>query len=228
MTPKKYKPEANEKKIEFVARIVTSEDRPMTAAEVCAHIDKRSMKSMNPKNIHANLSDSAGKYNLLGKTRMISGDGKKRVNYHPVGMVVEGEDIAVPYYTKEGGNTFVNEEQQTEEPTGVLTLDEDGMLQHKPDAVKVAEQVLADLGASDDDDDGLRTLLTNEPIPRTDDDDDDDDDDLFSQPLILQVLAEYHMTTVDIVKARISHHIMTARTTEDNRALFDILKEMMA
>jgi hypothetical protein len=36
------------------------------------------------------------------------------------------------------------------------------------------------------------------------------------------------MTTVDIVKGRISHHIMTARTTEDNRALFDILKEMMS
>lgn len=144
MTPKKYKPERKETKIAFVTRIVTSENRAMTAAEVVACIDNRSMRYMNPKNIHANLSDAVGKYDLIGKTRMMS-NGKKRVNYHPVGMVLEGEDIPVPAFTKEGGNTFVNEEQ-SEDPTGVLTLDEDGMLQHKPDAVKVAEKVIADLG----------------------------------------------------------------------------------
>lgn len=144
MTPKKYTLKEQEPKIEFVTRVVTSEDRPMTAQEVFDCIDLKSMPHATRQKIHANLSDASGTYQLIGKSRMMSNIGKKRVHYHPRGMVVSGEDIPVPAYSKTGGNTFVNED--------------------KPDAVKVAEKVLADLGA-DDDDDGLRTLLTNEPIP---------------------------------------------------------------
>lgn len=197
MTPKKYTLKEQEPKIEFVTRVVTSEDRPMTAQEVFDCIDLKSMPHATRQKIHANLSDASGTYQLIGKSRMMSNIGKKRVHYHPRGMVVSGEDIPVPAYSKTGGNTFVNED--------------------KPDAVKVAEKVLADLGA-DDDDDGLRTLLTNEPIPRTDDED----------PYILQVLAQYHMTTIEIVKKQLSKCITSARATPENRALFDILKEMMS
>ena len=155
MNPTRYKYEQNknEAKIAFVTRIVTSENRPMTASEVFACIDTEAMPDVVAQRIHANLSDAAGNYEMIGKTRMLNKEGEMRVHYFPLGMSVDGEEIPVPLYTKEGGNTFTNEDT--------------------PDAVKVAEKVLADLGA--DDDDGLRTLLTNEPIPRT-----DDDDDLFT------------------------------------------------
>ena len=62
--------------------------------------------------------------------------GQMRVHYYPCGMDVEGDDIPVPAYTKEGGNTFSNEPADEEDET--------------PAPVKVAEKVLADLGASDD------------------------------------------------------------------------------
>jgi|14BtaG_2_1085337.scaffolds.fasta_scaffold00496_18 hypothetical protein len=234
MNPRKYKQNNNEAKIAFVTRIVTSENRPMTASEVFACIDTDAMPDVVARRIHANTSDAAGNYNLIAKKRMLNKEGLMRVHYFPLGMNVDGEDIPVPAYTKEGGNTFTNESADEEEEAnecwkcGSIVAMEDTVVEGTksfcsscaiPAPVKVAEKVLADLGA--DDDDGLRTLLTNEPIPR-------DDDDLFSEPLILEVLAQYHMTTVGVVKKRISHHITTARTTEDNRALFDILKEMMS
>ena len=58
MAPTKYKRNKNETKIEFVTRIVVSENKPMTANNVVDCIDKRSMKSVKPHNIHANLSDA--------------------------------------------------------------------------------------------------------------------------------------------------------------------------
>jgi len=179
MNPTRYKQNKNEAKIAFVTRIVTSENRPMTASEVFACIDTEAMPDVVAQRIHANLSDAAGNYKMISKKRMLSKQSEMRVHYFPLGMNVDGEEIPVPLYTKEGGNTFDNEDT--------------------PDAVKVAEKVLADLGADDD-----------------------------AEPLILEVLAQYHMTTVALVKKQIGHHIVTARTTEDNRALFDILKEMMA
>lgn len=135
MTPTKYKRNKDETKIEFVTRIVTSENEPMTANDVIACIDKRSMRGVMPKKIHANLSDAVSKYDTLCKKRMLNDKGKVRVHYYPCDMEVEGEDIAVPAYTKDGGNTFTKE-----------GVDLDDL----PDAVKVAEKVLANLGASDD------------------------------------------------------------------------------
>lgn len=145
MTPKKYKKQNEETKIEFVARIVCGENKPMTANDVVACIDKRSMRGVKPQNIHANLSDAVSKYDTLCKKRMENDKGQMRVHYYPCGMDVEGEDIPVPAYTKEGGNTFTKE-----------GVDLDDL----PDAVKVAEKVLADLGASDD------TPAKREPVRR--------------------------------------------------------------
>ena len=136
MTPTKYKRNKKETKIEFVTRIVVSENKPMTANDVVRCIDKRSMKSVKPHNIHANLSDAVSKYDSLCKKRMENEQGKMRVHYYPCSMDVEGEDIPVPAYTKEGGNTFSNEPADEEDGT--------------PAPVKVAEKVLADLGASTD------------------------------------------------------------------------------
>jgi len=135
MTPTKYKRNKTETKIEFVTRIVVSENKPMTASDVVAHIDKRSMKGVSAKNIHANLSDAVSKYDTLCKKRMENEQGQKRVHYYPCDMDVAGEDIPVPAYTKEGGNTFTN-------------LPADGP--QVPPAVAVAEKVLADYGESDD------------------------------------------------------------------------------
>ena len=127
MNPTRYKQNKNEAKIAFVTRIVTSENRPMTASEVFACIDTEAMPDVVAQRIHANLSDAAGNYKMIGKKRMLSKQNEMRVHYFPLGMNVDGEEIPVPLYTKEGGNTFDNEDT--------------------PDAVKVAEKVLADLGA---------------------------------------------------------------------------------
>jgi len=135
--PKKYKKQNEETKIASVTRIVRSENKPMTANEEVACIDKRSMKGVKANKIHTNLSDAVSKYDALCKKRMENDKGQMRVHYYPCDMDVEGEDIPIPAYTKDGGNTFTNE-----------GVDLDDL----PDAVKVAEKVLADLGASDDDD----------------------------------------------------------------------------
>ena len=48
------------------------------------------------------------------------------------------------------------------------------------------------------------------------------------EPFLIEVLASYHMVSIDEIKERISNKITTARVDEDNRALFDMLKEMVA
>lgn len=48
------------------------------------------------------------------------------------------------------------------------------------------------------------------------------------EPFLIEVLASYHMVSIDEIKERISNKITTARVSEDNRALFDMLKEMVA
>lgn len=48
------------------------------------------------------------------------------------------------------------------------------------------------------------------------------------EPFLIEVLASYHMVSIDEVKERISNNITTARVSEDNRALFEMLKEMVA
>lgn len=48
------------------------------------------------------------------------------------------------------------------------------------------------------------------------------------EPFLIEVLASYHMVSIDEIKERISNNITTARVSEDNRALFEMLKEMVA
>ena len=134
----KYTLENKEKKQRFVARIVDTENAPLTASAVVALIDKRSMKDVKASKIHANLSDAA-KQGFIGKTRFqAAGDSRAYVHYHPVGMVIPGESIPIPAFEKKGGYT------KTPAADAIAS-------DSKPDAVKVAEKVLADLGASDDD-----------------------------------------------------------------------------
>ena len=105
MPSKKYKIENKETKQRFVARIVEKENAPLTANAVIALIDKRSMKDVKASKIHANLSDAV-KNGLIGKTRFqAEGDSRAYVHYHPVDMVVPGEDIPIPAFEKQGGYT---------------------------------------------------------------------------------------------------------------------------
>lgn len=168
--PKKYKIGNEETKQQFVARIVETENAPLTANAVIALIDKRSMKDVKASKIHANLSDAA-KHGLIGKTRFqAEGDSRAYVHYHPVDMVVPGEDIPIPAFEKQGGYTktpaetkeavdsfneqFKKAEEHSEETAELNhAFFEEARLwrkRNKPDAVKVAEKVLDDLGASDD------------------------------------------------------------------------------
>lgn len=134
MTTKKYTKEKDENQQQFVTRIVDTENAPLTANAVVALIDKRSMKKVKASKIHANLSDAV-KHGLIGKTRFqAEGDSRAYVHYHPLDMVVAGESIPIPAFEKQGG----------------YTRDTDADADDKPAAVKVAEKVLADLGASDE------------------------------------------------------------------------------
>ena len=130
-TMPKYKLENKETKQRFVTRIVESENTPLTASAVVALIDKRSMKDVKASKIHANLSDAV-KQGFIGKTRFqAAGDSRAYVHYHPVDMVVPGESIPIPAFEKQGGYT--------------KTPAADAIEDSKPDAVKVAEKVLADI-----------------------------------------------------------------------------------
>lgn len=130
----KYKLEIEEKKKQFVARIVQTENAPLTANAVVALIDKRSMKKVKASKIHANLSDAV-KHGLIGKTRFqAEGDSRAYVHYHPLDMVVAGESIPIPAFEKQGG----------------YTRDTDADADDKPAAVKVAEQVIADIAGLPD------------------------------------------------------------------------------
>lgn len=112
----------------FVARIVNTEDQAMTAKEVHALMNKKVETNRGRTHIQtqANLADAV-KASLLDKTRVQVSDTKTQVKYHPIWMKPMGLDIPIPAHTRS----------------------------KKPDAVKVAEKVLADLGASDADLDDL-------------------------------------------------------------------------
>ena len=173
MTKKGYKPkyqpqpEDNNKngrlnRQMFVARIVNTENKPLTANEVHALINNKMVvnRGRTVVQTQANLADAV-RTGRLDKTRIIietrTDDdpkgyrGKHRVVYHPTNMKPMGLDIPVPSYTKDGGRLIQE---------GTLLEDDDdetkndptfptGPWKNKPSAVKVAEKVIAHLGASD-------------------------------------------------------------------------------
>lgn len=139
MPSKKYKIEKEETKQQFVTRIVENENAPLTANAVVSLIDKRSMKDVKASKIHANLSDAA-KHGLIGKTRFqAEGDSRAYVHYHPVDMVVPGEDIPIPAYEKQGGYS------KTDSFTKKAIDSFNESVNRKPAAVKVTEKVIADI-----------------------------------------------------------------------------------
>lgn len=132
---KKYQPEpedhkpmktGNRKRLNrqmFVARIVNTENQALTAKEVHSLLNMKVEPNRGRTQIQtqANLADAV-KASLLDKTRIQVSDTRTQVVYHPTTMKPMGIDIPIPAHTRS----------------------------KKPDAVKVAEKVLADLGASDD------------------------------------------------------------------------------
>ena len=168
MTKKEYKPKYQPQpedmnatgslnRQKFVARIVNTEDKALTAKEVHALINHQVKVNRGRTHINtqANLADAV-RTGRLDKTRILieprTDDdpkgyrGKTRVVYHPTNMKPMGLDIPVPSYTKQSGR-LTQEGTLLEDDDDVFTFDDDE--ENKPDAVKVAEKVLADLGASD-------------------------------------------------------------------------------
>lgn len=158
----------------FVARIVNTENKALTAKEVHALINNKIAVNRGRTHINtqANLADAV-RTGRLDKTRILieprTDDdpkgyrGKSRVVYHPTTMKPMGLDIPIPLHTK----TVAVESTSTDDDDDVFTFDDDeetevefvrlddptwptGPWKNKPAAVKVAEKVIADIAGLPD------------------------------------------------------------------------------
>ena len=150
----------------FVARIINTENKALTAKEVHALINNKIAVNRGRTHINtqANLADAV-RTGRLDKTRILieprTDDdpkgyrGKSRVVYHPTTMKPMGLDIPIPIHTKQSGH-LTQEGTLLEDDDDVFTFDEDetkwddptfptGPWKNKPAAVKVAEKVIADI-----------------------------------------------------------------------------------
>ena len=96
---KGYRKQTNEKVRDYVIRIVTSENKPLTVDEVVGLMHWKSREARAKVTYHATLSDAV-RDDLLAKTRMPNKNGNRRVHYHPLGMHPIGDEIPIPAYTK--------------------------------------------------------------------------------------------------------------------------------
>lgn len=203
----------------FVARIINTEDKALTAKEVHALINHQVKVNRGRTQVQtqANLADAV-RAGRLDKTRILieprTDDdpkgyrGKSRVVYHPTSMKPMGLDIPIPAHTK----TIAVESTSTDDDD-VFTFDDDeetkddptyptGPWKNKPAAVKVAEKVIADIAGLPADgptvsDDDLQEQLHRDfgqwkhtPV----------DEDVFN------TLAEKHQQQRDAVMSTIQHH----------------------
>jgi len=97
---KGYRKQKNERVRDYVIRIVTSENKPLTVDEVVRLMHLNSRIARAKVTYHATLSDAV-RDDLLAKTRMPNKKGNSRVHYHPLGMHPIGDEIPVPAYTKD-------------------------------------------------------------------------------------------------------------------------------
>ena len=96
---KGYRKQTNERVRDYVIRIVTSENKPLTVVDVVGLMHWKSREARAKVTYHATLSDAV-RDDLLAKTRMPNKNGNNRVHYHPLGMHPIGDEIPVPAYTK--------------------------------------------------------------------------------------------------------------------------------
>lgn len=95
-----YRKQTNERVRDYVIRIVTSENKPLTVDEVVGLMHWKSRNARAKVTYHATLSDAV-RDDLLAKTRMPNKKGNNRVHYHPLGMHPIGDEIPIPAYTKD-------------------------------------------------------------------------------------------------------------------------------
>lgn len=170
----KYKKTNEETNAGFVARIVLSESRAMSANDIrdCADLRiwrTRTNKAPRKEQVQAHVCEAV-KQGLLCKWK---DPETKRMVYAPCDLMPSwADEKPIPAYTKGTGYT-----REVEESVEF----------NKADLERVA-----------------------------------------TTPFLIEVLASYHMVSIDEIKERISNKITTARVSEDNRALFDMLKEMVA
>ena len=141
----------------FVARIVNTENKALTAKEVHALINHQVKvnRGRNHINTQANLADAV-RTGRLDKTRILieprTDDdpkgyrGKSRIVYHPTTMKPMGLDVPIPAHTR----TVVVEsaphfDSKPDEDVFTFDDDEETKDDNKPAAVKVAEKVIADI-----------------------------------------------------------------------------------
>jgi len=96
---KGYRKQTNERVRDYVIRIVTSENKPLTVVDVVGLMHWKSREARAKVTYHATLSDAV-RDDLLAKTRMPNKSGNNRVHYHPLGMHPIGDEIPVPAYSK--------------------------------------------------------------------------------------------------------------------------------
>lgn len=147
---KKYRPNQPEdlhsngrvNRLAFVSRIVNTENKPLSVKEAWSLTNKRDAKDigLNQTRFGAALS-AAVRGGRIDKTRIQETPTKYVVKYHPVDMKPMGLDIPVPFYTRDTkDNPYFPDDDD------VFTFDDDEEQEgDKPDAVKVAEQVIADI-----------------------------------------------------------------------------------
>ena len=141
----------------FVARIVNTENKALTAKEVHALINHQVKVNRGRTHINtqANLADAV-RTGRLDKTRILieprTDDdpkgyrGKSRIVYHPTTMKPMGLDVPIPAHTR----TVVVEsaphfDSKPDEDVFTFDDDEETKDDNKPAAVKVAEKVIADI-----------------------------------------------------------------------------------
>ncbi len=155
---KKYRPNQPEdlhsngkvNRLAFVSRIVNTENKHLSVKEAWSLTNKRDAKDIGLTQTRFGAALSAAvRSGRLDKTRIQETPTKTVVVFHPINMKPMGLDIPVPLYTRDTTND--NDVFTFDDDDDLSTFDDyeqaEAAVNSKPDAVKVAEQVIAGLPA---------------------------------------------------------------------------------
>ena len=141
----KYTRNPKESRTNFVARIVIEENKPMTAEDIHAVVDKRAGENRGKdKGYWQSFASTAVSTDLIDKTRVVKNHetGGTHVVYHPLGMHPIGEEIPRPLFNRKSKPNFVKiaEDVLKNPPSSRLMKDFDDWnftkINHNKDAVK--------------------------------------------------------------------------------------------
>ena len=126
----KYTRNPKESRTNFVARIVIEENKPMTAEDIHAVVDKRAGENRGKdKGYWQSFASTAVSTDLIDKTRVVKNHetGGTHVVYHPLGMHPIGEEIPRPLFNRKSKPNFVKvaEDVLKNPPSSTLKKDFD-------------------------------------------------------------------------------------------------------